>query len=1399
MLKDQITTLGGYELEELIDHGEIGDTYRAFSASFERPVLLTLLHESLAQDPSFRASFRFQGAAVRALRNPYCTEVIDTGIYDASCFVAMEQLEHGTLSGMLDDGSAFRLAPAARVGIIWQVAKALEYAHNQGFVHGSLTPHSIFIAQNGDVPRIKVSDFGVAWLALHSDGASNLWSDSLTYAMAPERCQGVELDERVDIYALGSLLYTLLCGQPPFQVSTVDAAVFRHVYTQPLPPRQLNDQIPEVLEQVALRCLAKSPADRFAAMVDVANALAPFIPPELLASPIRVPRPGLGGAALGTAGFGAAGLAVLSSEQTQALSGQTQALAEQTQALDATSGAAAEETQALSGQTQALAEQTQSLDATSGATAEQTQALSEQTQALEAQDAQPDVGSDRSDSGDDTLPGSAAAVSVSDETVLDELPHDTDVQAAAHGAAAPDLVAETVDLASDAGQPPSATGSTVALAAGMSALPSAAAAGAAALDFTLPDRKPLVRRAPMELVGKTIAGYKLETYMGESETGDVYRALHIENDTVAAMKIISDDLAYEPFFAANFAEQADSLKVLKHPNIISVLDAGRVDDLCYVVMEWLPDGTLRNLLQRRGAAAIPLRQGLDLVRQAAVGLEYIHAQHLIHGSVKPANLMLVQYQNQSDTDYTLKISDAGFAWVALRTMSEEQIWPDSLIYAMPPERCQGLELDHRADIYALGVILYELTTGSPPFEAKSLEAAIYRHVYTPPTPPRQLVPTLPPTLEAIILQCLAKRPADRFPTMSVLADHLTALLNSPSFAPRVQARPKAVRAAATASAPAISGPFVPQVSVLDQYGRSVKTADLTGEGMRIGRAPNSDIVLSDPTMAPLHVQVDWDGSAAVVSNMSQQNNVLVGNAPLAPEQSTQWNWDSPIRLGSYWLRLEAVSLEKVAPATATPNLIVDDGLRAAAPAVAAKAAAVVSSTDESLSYRIGIALDQDTLVLTPGKPGTFRMTLSNMGNTVDHFTVTVEGVSPKWIVGDPPMVQLNPGVQATVSLNILVPAVPEYEAGDYPVNIRVRSRENPLESNIAPALWTLLPFLGSTFDMRPKRVKRRYKGRYRISIRNTGNTTTKFALSATDDEEALNYQFAHDVIEIKPGMVAKTDLYAWPLRRRWYGQSITHRFNVHMKTVGTDLEPLSTPAQLEQLAMISRWWVGALALLLLAFAVLLWLHSRPYIDVLETAPDRPLQNEPFMLNWRTRNSPILELKINNTPVAVQAGSIGLPFRGAGAPAQVQLVARNYMLGYAEKSLLIRPVVPTPTPSQTPTEAPTPTATIPPTLTPTIPPTPTLVPPTPTPTPVPSPTSQTLCMAGSTSDLVVTGRKRESYLVNFDGRVISGGQLDDRGFGIIHLGPFHELPGTYKVEVRSRITGRLLLGVTCIVP
>jgi hypothetical protein len=311
-------------------------------------------------------------------------------------------------------------------------------------------------------------------------------------------------------------------------------------------------------------------------------------------------------------------------------------------------------------------------------------------------------------------------------------------------------------------------------------------------------------------------------------------------------------------------------------------------------------------------------------------------------------------------------------------------------------------------------------------------------------------------------------------------------------------------------------------------------------------------------------------------------------------------------------------------------------------------------------------------------------------------------------------------------------------------------------------------------------------------------------MSAVDEEDALSYQFSDDVVELEPGARTRGTLAARPNRLRWFGQSVLHRFDIQAQPVGDEQNSHVAGLQLEQKAIVARWMLAVLTLVLLGVAIWMWLWARPEIVSLAASPERPVQGEPFVIDWNVLGASSLELQVNGTQVPLRPRAEEIAFRGISGPVEVRLIAQNMLLGKDDQAIMVNPVTATPLPTAIPlptatlfvppTQPPTPIPTLP--LPPTGVPAPTQVLPTPIP---PTPTSHTLCPGYTTASVVVNGPPRAPYLIEFAGRVVGGGILGDNGWATVQIGRFNEIPGQYLVEVRNRNNGQVLRSVICVVP
>ncbi len=465
------------------------------------------------------------------------------------------------------------------------------------------------------------------------------------------------------------------------------------------------------------------------------------------------------------------------------------------------------------------------------------------------------------------------------------------------------------------------------------------------------------------LVGQSLGQYQVEHVIGVGGMANVYKAYQRSLDRYVAIKAIPMQPAnsHDPGFLARFTNEARLIAKLSHPNIVTVHDYGEDRAWAYIVMEYIAGGTLRDRMAKAEAARqrLELAPTLDLIAQAALGLDHAHQHGVIHRDVKPGN-MLLRAEDQ------LLLSDFGIAAIleasAGYALGNGAGTPQ---YMAPEQGTPNGIVDARTDIYSLGVVLFQCVTGQLPFNADTPMGIINQHLHSPVPRPAQLAPGLPPRVEQIILRAMEKQPGGRYQRAREMADHLREaaaearrLAPAPAPAPALPTQRSAQtqrwhggngRAPAPAPMPPAAPPLpLPPMGVPGQPGTCLRCGaanspqnrfcsacgyDLSGKraqvdryllsdgrplrcricirngplaGRRfvlhqdatsVGRIAGNDIMIPDGTVSRRHARLVFNAGQWLIEDLNSSNGTFVNGGRVVEKKPVTLKHGDELRLG----------------------------------------------------------------------------------------------------------------------------------------------------------------------------------------------------------------------------------------------------------------------------------------------------------------------------------------------------------------------------------------------------------------------------------------------------------------------------------------------------------------------
>jgi len=369
------------------------------------------------------------------------------------------------------------------------------------------------------------------------------------------------------------------------------------------------------------------------------------------------------------------------------------------------------------------------------------------------------------------------------------------------------------------------------------------------------------------LIGKQFGQYQIISQIGQGGMGSVYQARDTRLAREVAIKILPPDLARDGEFVQRFIREANTAAGLDHPNIIAIHNVGTQDNLHYIVMRLAQGETLNELIRQSGA--LSLARALKIVEQLADALNYAHQRQIIHRDIKPANIMV------GDND-RVTLMDFGIAKPISSKLTRAGTMIGTPEY-MSPEQFTGALVDSRADLYALGIVAYEMLTGCLPFSGDTPLTVSHKQVNEPPPSLRQYNPQIPIEVEQVIMRCLAKRPQERYQSANELS--------------------QALRAAVLGGGPAAPAPSPPAADRLKLVLSNGQEHPLERGVINIGRAANNQLVVNDSRVSRCHAEIRSDARGMVIIDQGSSNGTFLNGQRLTPHTPYPLQPGAQIRLG----------------------------------------------------------------------------------------------------------------------------------------------------------------------------------------------------------------------------------------------------------------------------------------------------------------------------------------------------------------------------------------------------------------------------------------------------------------------------------------------------------------------
>lgn len=706
-----------------------------------------------------------------------------------------------------------------------------------------------------------------------------------------------------------------------------------------------------------------------------------------------------------------------------------------------------------------------------------------------------------------------------------------------------------------------------------------------------------------EMHGKRIGQYELRQLLGEGGMGSVYRAVDSKLNRSVALKLMHPHIARQDQFKKRFVQEAQAIAVLDHPNIVKVFTFSEEADLLYLVMEFVGTGSLRAYLKTQYAQnkLIEVGEALLLMRQVASALNYAHELNMVHRDVKPDNVLLklTSASGTGEKSFTALLTDFGLVKMTEGASYQTQgDYPMGTLPYMSPEQIRNRGVDGRTDIYALGMMMYELIVGRLPFVPKSIVEASDMHINQTPPRPSQVRPGIAPGLEAVILKAIAKDPNARYQTglemIKAIRDvetgeaeqltQLDSLAKQSSQGTKVESLGTylvslpGVPLGVDMPQPAMPSHLAKDRVVIQRQGYDPQYIDLIGQTTQIGRDQECAVRLVSKQVSRVHAEIKRQANGSyTIADLGSTNKTFVDGVALLPQVPEQWLSNQMVSIGEFRLTLQLA----VGAKEDTQALSRVQSLPRGVPAPPRSA---IHETQESRVHQdpVGIELQPTHITLDAGTYTTAQVKIINLSQSVYHFHLRVQGIPQEWVTFPMTPAALMPGETTFMPLTFHPPRTPTSTAGTHNLGLRIASSERSMEIGRGEGQLTIRPYYDYSIDLSPARVNK--SGTIQLAVHNKGNSPDTYSILGRDREAQVIFDPPGGALTVAAGQTEYVDFYLEPRQVPFMGTS--KMFPLELITKSTIGQEMRQAGELFAPPRLPTWVAGLMTFLCLGLIAL---------------------------------------------------------------------------------------------------------------------------------------------------------------------------------------------------------------------